>query len=252
MSNPIGGTPSRRFELRSFADEKTLADSVAECWISDLKKAGNSTYFAALSGGRIARRFFQSIAGGSSAVFGILDRVHFFWADERCVPPDHPESNYGLARDHWFLPLKLSTERIHRIRGELGGPEAAAEAELDFKRLVPPGRDGRCILDMVFLGMGEDGHVASLFPGEADGSLPSSAVYRMVQATKPPPVRITLNYETIAAARQVWVLASGPGKEVALQNSLSPEGATPLAKVLALRRQTVIFTDVRLPDLGNL
>ena len=252
MSNPLGGTPSRRFELRSFGDEKTLADSVAERWISDLEKTGDGAYFAALSGGRIARRFFQSIAGNSGAVPGMLDRVHFFWADERCVPPNHPESNFGLAKVHLFSPLNLSADRIHRIRGELSGPEAASEAELDFKRLVPPRRDGQRMLDMVFLGMGEDGHVASLFPGEVDGPIPSTAVYRMVVAKKPPPIRITLNYQAIAAARQVWVLASGPGKEVALQKSLAPDGVTPLAKVLALRRETVIFTDVRLPDLGNL
>jgi len=251
MFNPLGDTPSRRFELRKFADEKTLADSVAEQWISDLEKTGNGAYFAALSGGRIARRFFQSIAGISGAFPRVLDRVHFFWADERCVAPNHPESNFGLAQDHLVSPLKLSTDRIHRIRGEIGGSESASEAELDLRRLVPADPNGRCVLDMVFLGMGEDGHVASLFPGVSDGSIQSSAMYRTVMATKPPPVRITLTYEAIAAARQVWILASGPNKEAALRNSLSPEGLTPLAKVLGIRQETVIFTDIRLPETGN-
>ena len=94
--------------------------------------------------------------------------------------------------------------------------------------------------------MGEDGHVASLFPGEPEEVMRSQAVYRPVIATKPPPHRITMGYSTIAAARQVWVLASGAGKEKALREALGPGGKTPLVRVLKLRSHTKIFTDVPL------
>src|SRR5947208_12536772 len=92
--------------------------------------------------------------------------------------------------------------------------------------------------------MGEDGHVASLFPGESEADLANTAAFRPVTAVKPPPRRLTLGYSAIAAARQVWVLASGAGKEGALRNSLAPHGATPMARVLKLSSQTKIYTDI--------
>jgi len=98
----------------------------------------------------------------------------------------------------------------------------------------------------VFLGMGEEGHVASLFPGEPEEIAASPAVYRPVTVPKPPPRRITLGYPAIRAARQVWVLAAGPGKAPALRQSLDPAGNTPLARVLKERRHTCILTDSRI------
>jgi 6-phosphogluconolactonase len=101
---------------------------------------------------------------------------------------------------------------------------------------------------LVFLGLGENGHVASLFPEESESEMADPAVYRAVVAVKPPPRRITLGYAALAAARQVWVLASGAGKEDALRDSLAPNGRTPLARVLQRRAQTRIFTDIRVPQ----
>jgi 6-phosphogluconolactonase len=102
------------------------------------------------------------------------------------------------------------------------------------------------VLDLIFLGMGEDGQVASLFPAEPPSAMTDVSVYRAIHnSPKPPLDRVTLGCQTIAAARQVWVLASGTGKGVALRKSLKPEGQTPLARVLRLRDQTKIFTDIR-------
>ena len=100
-------------------------------------------------------------------------------------------------------------------------------------------------MDLVFLGLGEDGHVASLFPGEPEGLAASTAIYRAAaNSPKPPPNRVTLGYSTIAAARKVWMFASGSGKEAPLRASLSPDGTTPFARVLKARQDTRIFTDV--------
>ena len=99
------------------------------------------------------------------------------------------------------------------------------------------------MLDLVFLGLGEDGHVASLFPEETEADRASHAIYRPVIATKPPPRRITLGYPAIAAAREVWVLASGAGKEDALRKSLAGR-ETSLERVIGLRAHTRIFTDI--------
>ena len=175
----------------------------------------------------------------------LLSAVHFFWADERSVPPEDPESNYRIANELLFDPLAVSPGQIHRIRGEAPPETAALLASGELVRMVPRGPDGFPVLDLAFLGMGEDVHVASLFPGESLELLSSKDVYRSISsAPKPPPQRITLGYGPLAAAREVWVLVSGPGKESALRASLASTGATPLAKVIRSRAKTRVFTDL--------
>ena len=100
------------------------------------------------------------------------------------------------------------------------------------------------MLDIAVLGIGPDAHVASLFPGVLEEAIRGKSVYLPVVASKPPPQRITINFAALAAARQVWVLASGAGKESALRESLSTDGRTPLARVLATRAKTMIFADI--------
>jgi 6-phosphogluconolactonase len=91
--------------------------------------------------------------------------------------------------------------------------------------------------------MGEDGHVASLFPGESETAMSDPALFRDVTAVKPPPLRITMGYGLIAQARQVWVLASGAGKQAALRESLSA-ASTPLGRVIRQRADTRIYSDL--------
>ena len=150
-----------------------------------------------------------------------------------------------MAQELLLGPLGIAGHLIHRIRGEDPPESAAARAQAEISQVAPVTSEGQPVLDLIFLGMGEDGHVASLFPGEPEYVMASKAVYRPVVAVKPPPHRITMGYPTIAAARQVWVLASGAGKEIALRDALGPGGSTPLGRVLKLRSHTKIFTDVR-------
>lgn len=218
-------------ELVSFPDEQALAETVAEQWLSQLKARSLQPSFpfcVALSGGRIAKRFLEAVARPPDSNNSDWSSVHFFWSDERCVPADDPESNFGLAHDLLLAPLKIAKAQIHRVRGEDPPAMAAAEAEAELRRIVPVEPGGQQPLDLVFLGMGEDGHVASLFPGESEELMASETVYRPVIAVKPPPHRVTMSYATISAARQTWVLASGAGKEAALRESLDPGGRTPL------------------------
>jgi 6-phosphogluconolactonase len=130
------------------------------------------------------------------------------------------------------------------LRGEDPPESAAAGAEREARAIAPVGENGQPVFDLIFLGMGEDGHIASLFPGESEAAAAGPAVYRPVIASKPPPRRLTMGYSAIAAAKQVWVLASGAGKEGALRNSLAPNGTTPLARVLKSRSETKIYTDI--------
>ena len=235
-----------RLEVLSFADETTLANGVAAAWLEQVTSANGSgaRRCVALSGGRIARGFFSAVVTQAREKRANLGALDFFWGDERCVPPDDSESNFGVATELLLEPLGIAPERIHRIRGELAPDTAASAAEAELLKCAPQTAAGQPVFDWVFLGMGEDGHVASLFPGEPANVRASRAIYRSVVATKPPPQRITLGYATIAAARAVWVLASGAGKETALRESLVAGGSTPLARVIALRERTRVFTDL--------
>lgn len=247
------------FELVTFADDRALANAAATDWLQEVAVTGDrrGPFCVALSGGRIARQFFLAVASAGRAgglVKGVPPGeqgcVHFFWSDERCVPSDHPESNFALAHECWLGPLGIPAERIHRIRGEALPGQAAAEAEGELRRFAAVEGGRQPVLDLVFLGLGEDGHIASLFPGESEAVMASPAVYRPVIAAKPPPQRITLGYAAIAVARQVWVLVSGAGKAGALRASLSGSGQTPLARVLRQRRHTRILVDEK--SLGPL
>ena len=239
-----------KFEVTRFGDARALAETAAREWVGEMSQAAAKaqTYCVSLSGGRIARQFFGLAAelvkaGGDKGSRG-LDSAHFFWGDERCVPPDDAESNFGMAQEILLGPLGVPGQQIHRVRGELPPERSTAEAAAELCRLARASSDGQPELDLVFLGMGEEGHVASLFPGESEAVMESGAVYRAVTATKPPPRRITLGYAAIAAAREVWVLASGSGKEGALRASLEAGGKTPLGRVLQLRDFTRILTDL--------
>ena len=228
-----------------------LAEFAANEFAELLRQAPSEALFGvALSGGRIAKPFYQSIVQHTRGN-PYLDRVHFFWADERCVPPADPESSFAIPRDHLFAPLNTPSANIHRIIGEADHQFAAEQAEAEICRLTPLNADGQPILDLIILGMGEDGHVASLFPEEDEAARASTNVYRPVIATKPPPRRITIGYPAIAAARQVWVLASGDGKREAYAGLLRGDTRLPIVRV-ANQHPELLFLQDFAPDSKKL
>jgi 6-phosphogluconolactonase len=236
----------KNFELISFANADELARAAASAWLDEIAATNRAAkpHCVALSGGRIALKFFTSLVGQTKAREMSLGLVHFFWADERCVPPDDAESNFRAAHELLFAPLRINDAQIHRIHGEDSPEIAAQKAAMDISHVAPKNSDGQPVLDMIFLGMGEDGHVASLFPGEIETANPDKSIFRAItNSPKPPPNRITLGYAAIAAAKNVWVLASGAGKEAALRESLYAGGRTPLAQVIQSRPNTRIFSD---------
>ncbi len=238
-------------DLRQFTSADELARAASRDWVQEVSAVNSKkgAFCVALSGGRIAKGFFSAVSEQARAVRVSLTSVHFFWSDERCVAPDDPESNFRLAQESLFAPLNIPASQIHRVQGEKPPEVAVATAEAELRKVVLDIVEDQPVLDLVLLGMGEDGHVASLFPGEPEEVVSSKAVFRCVKAVKPPPLRITFGYPAIAAARQVWVLASGGGKEKALRESLEANGRTPLARVLKLRRLTRIYSDMtKLPN----
>lgn len=235
-------------ETLSFPSTDALAAAAAEGFLREVQTANDHerAYSVALSGGRIANNFYEAIVKQARAKSVALPHVHFFWADERCVPADDGESNYKTANDLMFKPLNIPTAHIHRIRGE-DSPEAAAEkASADILEALPVNPDGQPVMDLVILGIGPDGHTASLFPREPAAMMHDKAVYRAVRnSPKPPPNRVTLGYLAIAAAKNVWVLVSGDGKEKIFAESLQEGSQTPFARVLQMRSKTRISTSLQ-------
>ncbi len=178
-------------------------------------------FTVALSGGSTPVGMYEELTSGNNADRVEWERVIFFWSDERCVPPDDPESNYGAAERALLSKLTIPEANVHRMRGEIAPDEAAEEYEDAVRQWVPeePPR-----FDLIYLGMGVDGHTASLFPHtDAVG-----VTDRLVVANHVPKLnadRISFTSTLINAAAQVVVLVTGSEKAPALKQVLEGERA---------------------------
>jgi 6-phosphogluconolactonase len=199
--------------------------------------ATRGSFSIALSGGSVATGFFRRLAALPLDRF----RLDVFWADERAVPPDHADSNYHLARSLWLGPARIPDARVHRMRGEASDLDEAARAYEDELRQVlgdPPQ------IDVALLGVGPDGHVASLFPGHRLLGETVRQVAALDDAPKPPPRRLTLTLSALAAARLVVVAAFGSGKAEVVRDALEDAASTlPVAQVARRAPRTLFLLD---------
>jgi 6-phosphogluconolactonase len=171
----------------------------------------SSRFIVALSGGSTPRALYSLLA--SPAFKDRIDwrRIHFFWGDERCVPPDHSESNYRMVHEALLSKVDIAPENIHRLAGEKEPEIAASEYEDELRRTFQLTRAQVPRFGLILLGLGEDGHTASLFPGQATVHENT----RWVMATLAPDGklwRITLTPVIINAARNVTFVVSGASK----------------------------------------
>lgn len=182
-------------------------------------------FAVALSGGATPGPLYEKLASPPHAGPLAWEGWQVYWSDERCVPPDDPGSNYGLARRTLLDRVRIPQGNVHRIRGEETPETAAAEYEQEVRGVSPDAVPG---FDLILLGLGDDGHTASLFPG-SDALLEK---YRLVVANRIPGEderRITFTLPLINAARVVAFLADGEAKAAAVQQVLQPApGAAPL------------------------
>lgn len=205
------------------ADSNVLAQVAAEHFVALAAEANaaRGQFSVALSGGSTPRATYELLATALFADRVDWPRVHVFWGDERAVPPHHPASNYRLARETLFDHVPIPAGNVHRVlsEGEPTRAAAAYESELrSFFRRHPLGPQPH--FDLVMLGMGEDGHTASLFPGTAALSEETRWVVahfvNQVSAW-----RITLVPAVLNAARQVTFLVRGRSKAAALARVLA-------------------------------
>jgi len=205
------------------ADFETLARRVAQ-WVCDLACATPDRFAIALSGGSTPKRLFQLLADMPLREAMPWERVHLFWGDDRFVPRDDPNSNYGMARDAMIVHVPIPPENVHGI--EFKG--TAADAAQAYERVLKSyyGSDtldpARPLFDIVLLGMGPDGHTASLFPGKPG----LAEKYRWVTDVPEPGLnpfvpRVTLTYPALDSAKSVAFVAAGADKTAMMRRVLA-------------------------------
>jgi 6-phosphogluconolactonase len=200
--------------------------------LSRLKVIEGKTFSAALSGGLTPRLFYQIL--GSPALAGRIrwKNIHLFQVDERCVPPDHPDSNYRMIREALLDNADIPAENFHRMQAEQADLEQAAGDYVHELARVLQLQDGdRPRLDIVFLGMGPDGHTASLFPGTA--ALEEQSVWvRPNHVERLGMRRLTMTLPLLNAAAHVIFLVAGADKAEGLHNVLEgPPGQLPAQRI---------------------
>lgn len=204
-------------DLRIFADGAELARAAAEEFARRADQAidARGRFSVALSGGSTPRRLFTLLADPAEPFRDRIDwhAVHFFWGDERHVPPDHPESNDRMARETLLDPLSVPAENVHRIRGE--EPDAHRAAAL-YEEELRAFFSGAPRFDLVLLGLGADAHTASLFPGTAAvRERERWAVAQWVEKLEA--FRITLTPTVLNRAAALIFLVQGEEKAAALR-----------------------------------
>ncbi|MHC4623118.1 MAG: 6-phosphogluconolactonase [Planctomycetota bacterium] len=211
--------------LEVVSDPETLARRSVEIFVAAAEKAmeAKGAFYAAISGGHTPRRFFELLGELPLATNLPWDKTHLFWVDERCVPPDSPESNYKLAADTFLPKVPIPRQNIHRIPTEHSDFKVAArtyeqairEAFALQEKQIPQ-------FDLIILGMGVDGHTGSLFPNSFapfDMDDLACVVYVLDNELN----RITLTHPVLRAAARLVVLVSGEEKAAILKEVLTSE-----------------------------
>jgi 6-phosphogluconolactonase len=205
------------------ADFESLAHRVAQ-WIADLASATPGRFAIALSGGSTPKRLFQLLAATPLREAMPWDRVHLFWGDDRFVPWDDPNSNYGMARDAMIAHVPIPAENVHGIEFKGSAADAAREYERVLKSYYGAGTldPARPLFDVVLLGMGPDGHTASLFPGKPALAEKHHWVTDVPEPGLNPFVpRVTLTYPALDSAKSAAFVAAGADKTAMMRRVLA-------------------------------
>jgi len=206
-------------EIKIFSGPKEVAQQFASYLADFVKSRENITL--ALSGGSTPKLLFDHLASHYSRSMD-WSKLHFFWGDERCVPPDHSESNYKMTFDHLLTKIEIPNENVHRVKGEMEPRLEADRYAAEIKNLVAVEGD-LPKFDLVMLGMGEDGHTASIFPQQMH-LLQSKNICEVSIHPESGQKRITLTGKVINNAAQVVFLVTGKSKAEKLFEILEQQG----------------------------
>ena len=230
----------KREDLKIFKDPKSTAEAFGDYLVKLVDES--SSFHCALSGGSTPKLLFKYLAE-RYASSDIWEKLHLYWGDERCVPPDDEESNYKMTNDLLLSKVPIPAANIHRVRGE---DDPADEAKRYGNELMQMDQhNGLPFFDLIILGMGDDGHTASIFPHELE--LKDSQDICAV-ATHPTSGqhRVTLTGPVINAAKEVIFLVTGAGKKEKLSEILDQRGgwkSYPASYIKPLSNQLSWFVD---------
>ncbi len=233
---PLPGAHPAAPRFAVHGDEQLLAASVAGMFLDRLARVQQArpVVHVVLTGGGLGTAVLAAIAENPGTAVVDWSRVHIWWGDERFLPQGHPDRNATQAYAALLDGLPLSPACVHPMPASDGvdGPDVAAAARRYAQELAAhaeaPSQPHTPRFDLLLLGVGPDGHVASLFPGRPDLTVtaPDAATVPVQDSPKPPPVRISLTLPAITRARAVWLLAAGAGKAEAVHRALA--GADPI------------------------
>ena len=212
-------------------------------WIAGMASASRDRFAISLSGGSTPRRLYQLLAEAPFREAMPWDRVHWFWGDERFVPADHPDSNYRMVREALLAHAPIPAANIHPV--ETGGDPAASARAYEQTLKSYYGADtldpARPLFDVELLGLGPDGHTASLFPGAKVLEERRRWVAEIVGAK--PEVRISLTYPVLESSRHTAFLVAGADKREPLARVLAGDRELPAGRLVPVG-ELVWFVDV--------
>lgn len=191
--------------IRIFKNIEEIADAIAEILINQINKEASIPFHISLSGGNTPKEIFNYL----TAKYGtkLADkRFHFWWGDERCVPPTSDESNFKWAFELWLNPIGISHENIHRIRGENDPEYEAKRYSKEFSLIT-----GNFQIDLNILGLGDDGHTASIFPNNMN-LINSKKICKVATHPTSGQKRVTFTGEVLSNSKQVVFISTGEGK----------------------------------------
>jgi len=165
-------------------------------------------------------------------------KVQLTFGDERCVPPDHEDSNFCMAKESLIDPAGMAGGNVFRMRGEIDPATAALEYEARLAAVAARFGEARYAHDLLLLGVGEDGHIASLFPGSPALEETSRNILPISASPKPPPQRITMTYPLINAARHILFLVPDAGKREVVEAILAGDASYPATRARAQEQTT--------------
>ena len=227
---------------------EALAHRAAQ-WITGLAADSPDRFAICLSGGATPRRLYQLLAERPYRDALPWERVHWFWGDERFVPWDHPESNYGMAQKAMLAHVPAPPENVHGIptTGTPGDAARAYERTLKSYYAAESLDPTRPLFDLQILGLGPDGHTASLIPGTRALEERRRWVVEVVGAR--PETRITLTYPALESSRHTAFLVTGADKRDVLAQALAGNQALPAARIRPVGTLTWFVDEAARPQL---
>lgn len=203
--------------VQIFPNAEELAKKSAQFIVETIQRClSQQTRFSlALAGGSTPKKTYQTLAQREFQNQIPWDKVHLFWGDERLVPPDHPDSNYHMVKEALLDHILIPDENVHRIRTELENPKEIAENyEHELQHFFDPNQKGHSIrFDLVLLGLGENGHIASLFP-DSNWTPDTSEAVLALWIPELNAFRISLSCRTLNSSKNIYFIVSGSKREI--------------------------------------